>query len=369
MREPAGDRIEWIDIAKAIAILLIVVYHTSLWFTAYVLPEAAVSSRSVAFWQTLSRALIPVRIPLFFLVSGILAQRAVRRPWRELTRTRFLSLLWPFAVWTVLIAVPWSYRVAYSDPLANVEMAGTALIFAGTHFWYLPALVVFIATAKLLANHPAIALGGSAAAVVIAAFGMTWLTNLLGPVLGVNVYRWLTFAIWFMIGCFLRSLVQKVASSSIIVAIAGVGAFTALRWVLLQFGSNVAVATALTIVGMISMVILCRLLSRSRAARRLGRFLAGRTLAIYVGHAFVLEVIAVAVEYLRRRGIAAPAGDAVINGLFVPVAVATVVSVSLGMYALCRRLGLGWLYSPPARFSTPSRGSKESRQSSARERA
>lgn len=352
MSEPSTERIAWVDIAKALAILLVVVYHVSIWFAAYVIPEGA-TGRGIGMWRELSRALIPVRIPLFFLVSGLLAQRALTRSWSSLWRTRFAAVLWPFALWTVLIAVPWSYRVNVSDPLQNASLAGSALAFAGAHFWYLPALVLFLVVAKILRRTPALTVVASvvASVVISTAFGAAIVA--IGPVLGVNIDRWLTFGMWFMIGCFLQNLVRTVAGWHGILALAGLAVFVGLRWILFDVVSGsivvyVAIVTVLSVVGVGSLLILSRVLGRNEHIARIGGYLSTRTLPIYVTHAFLLEVFAVIARYLDRRGHGIPNDSAFVNALFVPVVFLVVVFASLGLYELSRRLPVRWLYDPPA---------------------
>ncbi|MET3466763.1 acyltransferase family protein [Microbacterium sp. BDGP8] len=345
----ARPRQDWVDIAKALAILLIVVYHVTTWFAGYVAPWVF-EHRSFIVWRELSRVLVPVRIPLFFLVSGLLAQRAITRPWGDLWRSRFATPLWVFAIWTCLIAAPWSFRAAPGDPAGHLPMVVQSLLLAGTHFWYLPALVVYIAVAKVAVGRPRWALGASALATFVVGPLLVGHLDVLGPVLGPNVERLFLFAVWFCLGCFAPSLVQRVSTLRyrwLIVA----GAVFAFAWTLVPLGwlAQRVVVPTITIAGIVALVLISRILERAAVVRTWGRYLARRTLPIYVVHAFLLEVLALVMTRLpigASPGLALPVGSWT-AALFVPVTFALVVAASLALDAVAPRIGARWLFTAP----------------------
>lgn len=336
------------DLAKAVTILLIVVFHVSTWFVWDVVPESALFG-AIEFWATISLALIPVRIPLFFLVSGFLAQQAVWRSWPELVRTRFVGLLWPFLLWGLLIVLPWSYRVNPAEPLANASTSIYALLLGGTHYWFLPTLVVVIALARALRRVPVIALVVTAITSLAVTTNTGILVEMMGPYLGINVSRWLDCAVWFMIGCFLPKVVGRVARMNALWAVVGVAVFVGLRSILVLDieGIYPVVLAALTLTGVASLVIASRFASASLSVSRFGAYFAARTLPIYVTHAFVLEVLAAGSAWARTQGWMLTGGAAV-EMLFVPVVVVAVTGASVALHSLSRRQGFAWLYAPPA---------------------
>ena len=76
---PEG-RIAWLDLVRALSIVLVVLYHVGAGAGNLLLP--ADSTTAGQRWASLNLMLAPVRMPLFFMVSGMLAVRAVHRPWR-----------------------------------------------------------------------------------------------------------------------------------------------------------------------------------------------------------------------------------------------------------------------------------------------
>ena len=340
-----GQHFGWIDIAKAAAIVLIVAFHTTDWFLYAVLPDA--SDAGVTFWREVNSALIPVRIPLFFLVSGILATRAIERPWRSIIEGRFLVLLWPFFIWTALVAPFWAFRVSYDEPTALAPTALATLAFGGAHYWYLPALVVAIALARLTRR---IRVPTLVVAAVLAFGGKAMFAPLLAPlgsVFATNIDRWLTFTFWFLLGCFARPALLAIARWPVWAGLATVGVFGGLTLLQRTIGVLPITTTALTVTGMLAAVILSRWASRSEAVERLGHYLARRTLPIYLGHALLFEALAVVAEAIRRNGMQLPA-ELVPSGLLVvPLIVIVAVAVSAGLYDSSRRAHFGWLYEPP----------------------
>ena len=71
-------RIEWIDLVKAVSVLLVVFMHAS-----NTLVDLAGPSGVTAVLQHINHLLEPMRMPVFFLVSGMLASSAVHRPWSK----------------------------------------------------------------------------------------------------------------------------------------------------------------------------------------------------------------------------------------------------------------------------------------------
>ncbi|RLP73870.1 acyltransferase [Mycetocola manganoxydans] len=109
-RRSGSDRVAWIDLAKAGAIILVVVFHVAGAAAAFLLPNA--QDFWMTGWKALSDFLVPVRMPLFFLMSGLLAGAAVNRPWRKLFRSRYANLLWPYLIWSVSFSFVYGFAVA-----------------------------------------------------------------------------------------------------------------------------------------------------------------------------------------------------------------------------------------------------------------
>jgi len=113
-------RLDYLDVAKGIAIFLVVMGHAALAFDA-------------PYWRV---AIYSFHMPLFFLVSGVVVGRAKdgRGPF---LKKNVLTLLVPYLIWALVFlpfrfeALPWIFYGSW----AALDRIGT-----NTALWFLPAL-------------------------------------------------------------------------------------------------------------------------------------------------------------------------------------------------------------------------------------
>jgi uncharacterized membrane protein YcfT len=131
-----SPRLDWIDIAKGVCIALVVLGHSVDWYMRHLTGGAPIAL--VAF----TRWLQPLRMPLFFAVSGLLAARKVRQPlgnlWGKTAGLYILYLIWT-ALYCVKLIMP-SARGAIPYPgWDQLVLAFTLPVY----LWYIWALPVF----------------------------------------------------------------------------------------------------------------------------------------------------------------------------------------------------------------------------------
>ena len=110
-------RVDWIDAAKGLTIMLVVMKHVTY--------GTAVSLGSTPyFFNILSEWTIPFRMPLFFLVAGLFAQKALRAPARQFFDSKVLHFAYFYLLWSVIqiglkIVLPHegNWLVTYNDLL------------------------------------------------------------------------------------------------------------------------------------------------------------------------------------------------------------------------------------------------------------
>ncbi len=137
------QRIEWIDLVKASSVLLVVFMHAS-----NTLVDIAGASALTSFLQHFNHLVEPLRMPIFFLVSGMLAASAIHRPWRETTK-RTTGMVYLYVTWMVV------YFGFIALLGAQINEPISAILFARSGFWYLYAMALFFVIARLLRNQPA----------------------------------------------------------------------------------------------------------------------------------------------------------------------------------------------------------------------
>jgi uncharacterized membrane protein YcfT len=148
----ARERLGWIDTARGLTMLMVVLLHADIVAQAMGRQELAIT--------LFNYLLFPLRMPMFFLVSGLLAAGLMRRPAGEVMRRRVLHYAWLYALWSLLYAGihAWALRdlgpPGMQEYYNNVEGPLEALLVTWNNTWFLYALMLFFAVALLLRPLP-----------------------------------------------------------------------------------------------------------------------------------------------------------------------------------------------------------------------
>ncbi|MBW7950729.1 MAG: acyltransferase family protein [Pseudorhodoplanes sp.] len=190
------DRIGWIDNARGITIILVVMMHSTLGVEA-VLGREGFMHYAVAFAT-------PFRIPAFFLISGLLLARTIDRPWRAYLDGKVVHFVYFYVLWLTI-------QFAFKFPAFAAErgMAGAAGLYLeslvqpfGT-LWFIYLLPVFFVVTRLVRGLPPALVWAVAAAleiapietgsVVIDEFASRFVFFYSGHVLASHAFRWSAF--------------------------------------------------------------------------------------------------------------------------------------------------------------------------------
>ncbi len=339
-------RLVWADAAKGLCILLVVLHHSTVKHLPSVLP-AELSAVGDA-WLALTAALKPIRMPLFFLLSGLFAAGALRRPWAQVLTARVLTPYWVYAVWLGVIAVVFTVeRTMVTNRTQGVGDLLGDLVFASTGVWFLYALAVYFLLAKTLLRWDLrwVVAGSAALAISVSAL----------PIAAANREAVLVHFVYFLLGARLPELVHQMASWRAVPMSALVACYAAAAAGSAALGVPLSVeVTALSLLGLPLAV---RVARATAALTRVGSVLAAlgrRTLPVYVLHMPLLAVVHhVPGPAAALDALVAPAGSTgpVLGGLAVagyPLLVtALVTAASLGLHRLLVGLGLASLFTLP----------------------
>lgn len=141
------ERVEWLDGAKGICILLVVMFYAA---------DVAVDRVGSAGWlQPVVDFARPFRMPDFFLLSGLLLPVVVDRPWRRYLDRKVLHFGYFYVLWVTILV---TFRGA------SVAMAGgwgelwhvylLAYIRPYSMLWFIYMLAIFFVVTKLLRKAP-----------------------------------------------------------------------------------------------------------------------------------------------------------------------------------------------------------------------
>lgn len=315
-------RNECLDAAKGICILLVVMYHTFMYFISK--NPQFLEAESFRVVQIVVAGLGTMRMPLFFLISGYLAHTAVfNRNWREIFEPRIAMMLWLYVLW---VCLDWVFRdlmITQFNPLfvhggedfpRTLDAFLHDVVMGNTAIWYLYALVMYFSVCKIGSHH-------------------TWLTFSAFLLLSVvcrqlfSTDEWSMRsicgnAVFFCAGCYGKHYVEQITTQfSLRNCILAFAAFLLLGKISLRYdaidlpGVRVLICACMVIASLYAISLTTRHLKLA-LLQKLGRY----TLPIYVMHQFIIDITAqlilpieVPAAYLNFSFLAALIGMIVLN--------------------------------------------------------
>ncbi|MCU6453178.1 acyltransferase [Sphingomonas sp. A2-49] len=324
--EPRPARVHAFDTARGCAVVLVVFMHV----TERLQLEAPLSAGLTLFnWSAAS-----IRMPLLFMLSGVLANGYLTRGLQDVGRrsTHFVWLLFVWGVVATMVSLIGSPApAAFSSQIRSILLPDSPL-------WFIWALAMFTAVIPFVARRPRAQIVGIALVISCLSY-LPSIRDMLPdvPVLktarhGVYFYVGLTYArsiVDFTVGRSARSIALLVGATLVLHAANGITD----RWLHLSL---------LLIPEKFTLSILALALAASLPQTRLAlglQWLGRNTLPIFLGHMLF-------VDYLVRW----PIGI----GQLERSAVITLCSViaSLGLKKCIDSAGLGWMYRMPTAIAT-----------------
>lgn len=325
----ASDRLPWVDVAKGGCILLVVLLHVT---TFHLVRMHDVSGEIRDGWDLLGQWLRPVRMPLFFLLSGLLAAPALARRDPAALRRKVLRSAELYVIWLFVQSQVVDRQLRPGAEAVPLHGFVDALRMPSGSLWYLWALAAYVAALALVPPRwRAVALGGLAVVWLLVATKQWHLTP--------RPRDLLQYAVWFGAGAFVPHAVRGVAARftdrrALVAVVAFAGSVAWLRT------HGPIYAPLFQVLG-----VLAGLGCATQASGRLAVGLSAlgrRTLSIYVLHIPLLTVWShVVLPRVGWRGAAPVAGLL----LAYPVVLgAALVAASLAIEDVLRRAGLGRLF-------------------------
>jgi uncharacterized membrane protein YcfT len=135
-------RIDWVDYAKGVCIILVVMMHTTL---------GVEKALGVNTWvHPFIDWAKPFRMPDFFLISGLFLASRIDKPWRTFFDSKILHFIYFYVLWMTIQYLSKSYGL-YQELGVNGALTSYAMGFIepfGT-LWFIYILAVFFALTKL----------------------------------------------------------------------------------------------------------------------------------------------------------------------------------------------------------------------------
>ncbi|KPF99484.1 acyltransferase [Rhodopseudomonas sp. AAP120] len=151
-----GDRVDWVDYAKGICIIMVVMMHSVLGV------EAAAGQTS--FMHYVVEFAKPFRMPDFFLISGLFLAVVIDRDWRTYLDRKVVHFAYFYVLWVTI-----QFAVKAPSFAAEMGWAGVAKLYAlsfidpfGT-LWFIYLLPIFFVVTKATRSLPPLLIWGIAA--------------------------------------------------------------------------------------------------------------------------------------------------------------------------------------------------------------
>ncbi len=326
-------RLQWPDVAKGVCILLVVLHHVTGKQYGMVVPSGLGLAEDAWLWVT--AALKPIRMPLFFAVSGFFAASSIARPWGAVGK-RIVNPYYLYVVWLVVFAG--IYSVERTLPANRTDGPLdflTELVWAATSMWFLFALAAYFVLSKALRHVPAPMVLAGAAAVAVAT---SWL-----PLDETNRVAVLAHFGYFAFGAYYPHLFRRLASLRLPLLVL-LPVYVGLTFALEAIGARHSVTVlVLSLVGVPMGVAVAVRLAGTSCSRPLG-WLGRRTLQVYVMH---LAVLAVVVHLPIGTDLGWTPGTTVLTVAYPALMTLLITVVCLGLHRLLTDLGLGFLFAAP----------------------
>lgn len=156
------QRIAWLDLVKGISIILVVYYHFIIGPYNRGLSQGMLDKNifdSINHFITYNLA--PLRMPLFFLVSGYLSKSAIDKPWSAVFTSRVSLYIYLFVIWGIvhraivfLLGIDTSDFIILKSNYAESTLEFLTLTLIGaSSLWYLYALALYFCICKFFNSY------------------------------------------------------------------------------------------------------------------------------------------------------------------------------------------------------------------------
>lgn len=326
------DRIAWIDVAKGTTILLVVLFHTQIYL--------AHQGLGFELYDLFNKALRPVRMPLFFALSGVLAASLIRKSWGTVLKRRVWLFLYLFVLWSAIHILAFKYVLWH--PVFEFRNAAAWELMMGmirprTAIWFIWALAFYVLFAKTFRSVPILA------ALLSCAFGLLGASG----VLLANGFTFMQQSLFFYLPFFVipalygKALLGWATAQPLTLFLAGV-ALTGMSRLAPDIAGlridNAVTGLTQCLGGLSAGIAASVFLSGFAPTRAFFSYFGARTLPIYIVHILFLSILTsiASAWYLPGMGLYAT-----------PLVTVCVVALSLGFHKLMCLMGQGWLFQPP----------------------
>ena len=325
---PASGRIDWVDYAKGICIVMVVMMHSNL--------GVELAAGKQGFMHLLVEFAKPFRMPDFFLISGLFLARVINRDWRTYLDRKVVHFAYFYVLWVTI-------QFAFKAPAFAAEqgwghvgvMYLQSFIEPFGTLWFIYLLPIFFVVTKATLRVPALVIWLAAAALETMRVATGW------AVIDEFAARFVYFYSGYLFANYVFVLADR-AREKPGTALIGLAAWGVANGVLVfaGFGERPVISLALGFAGACAVIVTGTLLARVSWLGFL-RYCGEHSIVIYL--AFFLPMAIVRVVLLKT-------GVVPDIGLVSLIDTIAGVAGALLMWWGAKRLGLNFLFERPAMF-------------------
>lgn len=145
---PTKPRVQWVDYAKGIGILLVVIYHVwkGLFTPLRIDPQLA---------SNVDRALEMTHMPVFFFVAGLFLMRSIQKGTRVFVIEKLRTIIWPYLIWSTVAVIALGVMAKITHSPSEIPLSSLPMRLAlrpVNEFWFLYVLFFAMLLMWLLAK-------------------------------------------------------------------------------------------------------------------------------------------------------------------------------------------------------------------------
>lgn len=163
----SNSRVDWVDYAKGICIILVVMMHSTL--------GVEKAAGDLTWMHPFIDWARPFRMPDFFLISGLFLSSRIDRPWRSYLDSKFVHFMYFYILWMSIQVLSKAYGIyAQQGSLAVLSEYILGFVQPFGTLWFIYVLAIFFPITKLLRNTPPLLVFVVAAMLEMASIETGW---------------------------------------------------------------------------------------------------------------------------------------------------------------------------------------------------
>jgi uncharacterized membrane protein YcfT len=324
----ADGRVDWVDYAKGICIVMVVMMHSVL--------GVELAAGQTGFMHVLVAFAKPFRMPDFFLISGLFLSLVIDRDWRSYLDRKVVHFAYFYLLWVTI-------QFGFKAPAfaAETSWSHVGLMYLESFIepfgtlWFIYLLPIFFVVTKLSRPLPPLAIWIAAAVLEMAHVATGW------TVIDEFCARFVYFYSGYLFADQVFALSDR-ARVRPVLALAALAVWALVNGGLVALGLSEwpVISVALGLAGAIGIVTIGTLLARARLLNAL-RFCGEHSIVIYL--AFFLPMAATRTLLLRTG---------IIENVGTMSLVVTIVALfgALAIWRIALKAGANFLFERPLAF-------------------